>query len=68
MADNMTWSCGLLKWTADGRGSALALQLVVAGLIAELAVILHLRMAARIVLALRGGCATCKTVQVRLMR
>ena len=42
---------------------ALALQLVVVGPIAELAVILHVQMAARIVLALRGGCATCKTAQ-----
>ena len=52
----------------DGRGSALALQLVVVGRIAELAVILHLQMAARIVLALRGGCATGKTAQVRPTR
>ena len=68
LADNLTCSYGLLKWTADGRGSALALQLVVVEPIAELAVILHLQMAARIALALPGRCATCKTAQVRPTR
>ena len=46
---NFAYSSDLLKWTADGRGSARALQLVVSGLIVKPAAILRLRMAARTV-------------------
>ena len=40
---------GAVRWTGDGPRSARALQLVAAGLIAEHAATLRLRMAARAV-------------------
>ena len=54
----------LLKWTADGPGTARALQLAVSGLIAKLAATLSLPMAAKIVWARHGRCATRKLVKV----
>ena len=51
-------------WTGDGLGLALALQLVVAGLRAEVARNLHLQMAARIVQATQPSLATHELVQV----
>ena len=57
----------LLKWTADGPGSTRALQLVVAGLGAEVVATPRLRMAAMIVLATQTAHATRKPVEVRLI-
>ena len=54
-------------WTGDGLVTALALGLVAAGLTTEHAATLRLRMAAKIVLAMQSGHATCKPVQVRLV-
>ena len=50
----------------DGPSSALALKLVVVGLIVELAAVLHLRTAARIVWATRQKRVICKLAQVRV--
>ena len=55
---------GVVFWTGDGLGLALALQLVVAGLRAEVARNLHLQMAARIVQATQPSLATHELVQV----
>ena len=52
----------------DGPILVRALKLVAEGFRAEIAAILRLRMAARIVLATGRGCATRKPVQVRLVR
>ena len=52
---------------ADGLGMVRALKLVGAGFKAELAAILHLRMAARIVQATRLQCATRELAQVQVV-
>ena len=56
-----------LQWTVHGLGSARALQLVVAGLGAEVVATPRLQMAAMIVLATRTAYATRKPVAVRLI-
>ena len=50
-----------------GLGLPRALKLVAAALVVELVVILHPRMAARIVSASQPAHATCKPVQVRVV-
>ena len=55
-----------LHWTVDGLVSARAQKVVVAELRPERAVILRLRMAARIVLVTGRRCVTREAVQVRL--
>ena len=55
------------QWTGDGLASALALELVVAGLIPEHAATPRLQMVAKIVLAMQSAHATHKPVQVRLV-
>ena len=57
----------IVSWTAYGLVSALALKLVAVGFRAELAAILRLQMAARIVSVTGRGCATRKIVEVTLV-
>lgn len=59
-------SPGAVRLTVAGLSSARAQKLVAAGLIVELAAVLHLRTAARIARATRRKCATHKLVQVQL--
>ena len=56
-----------VQWTADGPIMACALQVAGTGLSPELAVTLHLRMAARLALGMRLDYATYKHVRVYLV-